>query len=147
MLEAESPGLRSLGFGCAASVLFCGCILGLLGVGKTRALVPVSGFRLIPGSSDTVPAPPAVVTISWLPAKPVSGGSVAITVRVRSDGGPSPIGRVRIYDGVTVLGLSELQDGSVTVTGRLPETPGHLLRATYLGDAYHYAVSSVVAKE
>lgn len=145
-LEAKPLGVRALFFGGIASILICGSILGLLSLGTIQSVVYAGHFQPSPGSPDTIPAQPATITISWQPERPVSGSTVVITVRVTSEAKPLPVGKVRIYDGATVLNTSDLQDGTVTATRKLPYTPKHLIRATYLGDIYHYAVSSVAAK-
>jgi hypothetical protein len=72
---------------------------------------------------------------------------VKLTATVLAVGGPTPTGNVRFFDGSAVLNMGELNNGTVTVKGKLSHIATHSLRATYLGDANYSSASSVGERE
>jgi len=145
-LEAEALSSRSLFYGGIASVVVYGFLLVLIGFGGNllRHLGPDPS---VPQKSFyTIPTRPPSITLSYLPLNPASGSMVRLSAKVFALGGPSPTGNVRFFDGTAVLTVGELDNGTVTITGKLPNTGKHMLRATYLGDARYTSVSSVAER-
>ncbi len=69
---------------------------------------------------------------------------VNLTARVLAVGtGPAPTGDVRFFDGSALLNMGELNNGTVTVKGKLPSIATHSLRAIYDGDANYGSASSI----
>lgn len=145
-LEAEAISSRSLFYGGVASLMIYGSILALIGRGGHffRHLAP--DIQRTPRSFETIPTRPPSITLSYLPANPAAGSMVTLTATVSAVGGPTPTGNVQFFDGIASLNTSELNNGTVTVKRRLPQTAKHILRATYLGDARYSPASSVGEK-
>ena len=88
------------------------------------------------------------VALSYLPADPAPGSMVNLTATVLAvDTGPSPTGNVRFFDGSVLLNMGELNNGSVTVKGKLPYIAPHSLSAIYYGDANYSSGSSMGKRE
>jgi hypothetical protein len=94
--------------------------------------------------SGTIAKLTATVTLLYLPAKPVAGSTVNLTATVLAVGtGPTPTGSVRFFDGNTVVKMGNLNNGTVTVKGKLPFIATHSLSAIYDGDANYSSASSI----
>ena len=88
------------------------------------------------------------VALSYLPADPAPGSMVNLTATVLAvDTGPTPTGNVRFFDGSVLLNMGELNNGSVTVKGKLPYIAPHSLSAIYYGDANYSSGSSMGKRE
>jgi hypothetical protein len=146
-LDVEAFSFRSLFYGGVASFVVYGSILVLIGHGGNLFANPARDSQRTPRSSETIPKRPPTIILSYVPAKPAPGSMVKLTATVSAVGGPTPTGNVRFFDGITVLNMGELDDGSVTVKGKLPHSATHTLRATYLGDAKYSPVSSTEEKQ
>jgi hypothetical protein len=88
------------------------------------------------------------VALSYLPADPASGSMVELTATVLAAGtGPAPTGNVRFFDGSALLSIGRLNNGTVTVRGKLPSIATHALSAIYDGDANYSSASSIRERE
>ena len=143
ILEAEALSVRSLFYGGIASLFVYGFLLVLIGHGGNLLRHPALVIQRSPGSSQPIATRPPTITLSYAPANPAAGSTVRFTAKVFAVGGPTPTGNVRFFDGIEVLNVGELHDGTVTVTGKLPHVAKHILRATYVGDAHYSQASSV----
>jgi hypothetical protein len=84
------------------------------------------------------------VALSYLPANSAPGSMVNLTATVLAvDTGPTPTGNVRFFAGSVLLNMGELNNGTVTVKGKLPYIATHSLSAVYYGDANHGSASSM----
>ena len=144
VLEADALGFRSLFYGGIASLVVCGFILVLIGYGGNPLTNSSPDIQRASRSFGTIARRSPIITLSYLPTDPASGSLVRLTARVHAVGGPIATGNVRFFDGITVLNIGELNNGTVTVKGKLPHTATHLLRATYLGDNHYSPVSSTI---
>ena len=69
---------------------------------------------------------------------------VSLSVTVFAAGtGPTPTGNVRFFDGTEPLNVGKLNNGTVTVKGKLPSIATHSLSAIYDGDANYSSASSI----
>ena len=50
---------------------------------------------------------------------------------------------MRFFDGITLLNMGKLNNGSVTVKGKLPSIATHSLCAIYDGDASYSSANSI----
>jgi Bacterial Ig-like domain (group 3) len=144
ILEDEALSFRSLASGGFASLVVYGSVLLLIGHGGNR--LPFSGpdFQRLPRHSGMIAKPPPTVALSFLPANPVPGSTVSLTVTVFAvDAGPTPTGYVRFFDGTTALNLGKLDNGTLTVKRKLPHGATHSLNAIYYGDANYSPASSI----
>jgi Bacterial Ig-like domain (group 3) len=146
-LDVEVFSFRSLFCGGVVSLVVYGSILVLIGHGGSLLANPARDSQRTQRSSKTIPTRPPTIIFSYVPAKPASGSMVRLTATVSAVGGPTPTGNVRFLDGITVLNLGELDNGTVTVKGKLPYSATHILRATYLGDVRYSPVSSTEKKQ
>lgn len=146
-LEAGTVSPSTLFYGGIVSLVIYACILTLVGHGEDFLHAVASESQRTPRSFDTVPKRIPDIDLSYSPTTPVSGSVVHLTAKVFALGGETPTGTVRFFDGVTVLLEGELDNGSISVKGRLPMNAKHLLRATYLGDGKYSSASSVQPKE
>ncbi len=88
------------------------------------------------------------VALSYLPANLAPGSMVDLTARVLAvDAGPTPTGNVRFFDGSVLLNMGELNNGIVTVKGKLPYIASHSLSAIYYGDANYGSAGSIAERE
>jgi Bacterial Ig-like domain (group 3) len=88
------------------------------------------------------------VALSYLPANLASGSMVNLTARVLAVGAaPTPTGNVRFFDGSVLLNMGELNNGTVTVKGKLPYIGPHSLSAIYYGDANYSSAGSIRERE
>ena len=143
-LEAEAIGVRSMLCGGVAALVAYGSILVLIGHGRGSLPLYAAGLPQATQSPETDRRAPTI-SLSFWPANPAPSSVVDLLVTVSAPGGAIPTGQVRFVDGIEVLKLADLQVGAVRVTARLSETPKHLIRATYLGDARYSPASSVAA--
>jgi Bacterial Ig-like domain (group 3) len=98
--------------------------------------------------SGTIAKLTPTVTLSYLPANPAPGSMVNLTATVLAVGtGPTPTGNVRFFDGSAVLNMGELNNGTVTVKGKLRYIATHSLSAIYYGDANYSSASSIGERE
>jgi len=141
-LDVEAFSFRSLFYGGVASLVVYSSILVLIGHGGNLLPNPAHDSQRAPRSSETIPKRRPTIILSYMPAKLASGSMVKLTATVSAVGGEAPTGNVRFFDGITVLNMGELEDGTVTVKGKLPHSAKHTLRATYLGDARYSPASS-----
>lgn len=146
-LEAEALSFRSLFYGGIASLAVYGSIVVLIGHGGNLFPNLSPDTQRAPRSSERIPTRPPTITLSYSPTNPVPGSMVNLTATVRAVGGPTATGDVRFFDGVAVLKVGELDNGTVTVKAKLSPSATHLLRATYLGDARYSPASSVGKRE
>jgi Bacterial Ig-like domain (group 3) len=146
-LNVETFSFRSLFYGGVASLVVYGSIWVLLGHGGNLLANPARDSQRTLRSSEMIPRRPPTIILSYMPAKPTTGSMVKLTATVSAVGGPTPTGSVRFFDGITVLNMGDLDDGTVTVKGKLPHSATHTLRATYLGDAKYSPVSSTEEKQ
>jgi hypothetical protein len=146
-LDVEGFHFRSLFYGGVASLVVYGFILVLVGHGGNLFASPARDSQRALRSSEAIPKRPPTIIFSYVPAKPASGSMVNLTAMVSAVGGPTPTGNVRFFDGITVLNMGELDDGTITVKGKLPHSAMHTLRATYLGDARYSPASSTDEKQ
>ena len=147
ILEAEALGFRSLFYGGIASLVVYGSILVLIGHGGNPLTNPSPDTQRTPRSFETIVKRSPTVALSYLPANPAPGSMVNLTATVLALGGPTPTGNVRFFDGSAVLNMGELNNGTVTVKGKLPHIATHSLRATYLGDDNYSSASSIEERE
>ena len=145
-LDVEAFSLRSLFYGGVASLVVYGSILVLIGHRGSLLAYPARDSQRTPRASETIPKRRPTIILSYVPAKPAPGAMVKMTATVSAVGGETPTGNVRFLDGITVLNMGELEDGTVTVKGKLSQSATHTLRATYLGDAKNSPVSSTEEK-
>jgi hypothetical protein len=147
ILEAEALSFRSLFYGGMASLAVYGCLLVMVGHGGNAIPNRASDLQQLPRHSGTFAKRPPDIHLSYSPANPSSGSMVKLTATVFAVGGPKATGNVRFFDGITVLHVGRLKNGSVTVSEKLPRVAEHSLRATYLGDANYTSVSSTRKKD
>jgi hypothetical protein len=84
------------------------------------------------------------VALSCMPANPAPGSMVSLSATVLAVGtGPIPTGNVRFFDGSAVLNMGQLNNGTVTVKGKLPSIATPSLSAVYYGDANYGSASSI----
>jgi Bacterial Ig-like domain (group 3) len=146
ILEAEALSFRSLFYGGIASLVVYGSILLLIGHGGTHFPISAPDFQRLPRHSGTIAKPPPTVTLSYLPANPAPGSTVSLTATVTPVGtSPTPTGHVRFFDGSTILTTGKLDNGAVTVKGKLPRGTKHSLNALYYGD-FNYGPASSIGK-
>jgi hypothetical protein len=101
-----------------------------------------------PRYSGTIAKLTPTVALSYLPANPAAGSMVNLTATVLAVGtGPTPTGSVRFFDGKAVLNMGKLNNGTVTVKGRLPNIATHSLSAIYYGDANYGSANSTGERE
>jgi uncharacterized protein (TIGR03435 family) len=166
ILEGEAPSFGSLLYGVIASILVYSVVSVLLNQGGTPFSIHTSnspqsssysGAPAAPLSAsaaaddtdaanyaDAVGKPTPGVSLSYLPFPAKSGSTVHVTASVQALGArPAPTGTVRFFDGSSVVGEGELSNGTVTLVGKLPILPMHLLRAIYLGDNNYSAVTTL----
>jgi Bacterial Ig-like domain (group 3) len=94
--------------------------------------------------SGTIAKLTPTVALSYLPANPAPGSMVNLTATVLAVGtGPAPTGIVRFFDGTTLLNMGKLNNGTVTVKGKLPNIATHSLSAIYDGDANYGSARSI----
>jgi Bacterial Ig-like domain (group 3) len=94
--------------------------------------------------SGTIAKLTPTVALSYLPANPAPGSMVNLTATVLAVGtGPAPTGTVRFFDGTTLLNMGKLNNGTVTVKGKLPNIATHSLSAIYDGDANYGSARSI----
>ena len=87
-------------------------------------------------------ATPAL-TFSYSPTPAVAGSTIMLNASLTAAGtAPIPTGNVEFFDGTTVLNAGALKNGTVTVTGIVPNTSTHSISATYDGDANYLTVTS-----
>jgi Bacterial Ig-like domain (group 3) len=147
-LEDETLSFRSLFYGGVASLVVYGSILLTFGHGGKPLQFSAPDFQRLPRHSGTIRKPPPTVTLSYLPGNPLPGSTVSLTATVLAVGtGPTPTGNVRFFDGSTVLNLSKLNDGAITIKAKLPHGAKHSIHAIYYGDANYSPASSVDEKE
>jgi len=133
---------RSLFYGGIASLVY-GFIMVLIGHAGTPLLIYAPDFQRTARYSGTIAKPPPTITLSYLPANPASASMVKLTAKVHAvSAGPTPTGHVRFFDGSAVLNTSRLNNGSVTVKGKLPHMATHSIRAIYYGDLNYSSSSS-----
>jgi hypothetical protein len=147
LLEAEALSFRSLFYGGIASLVVYCSILVLIGHGGNPLPHPAPDSQRTPRSFETIAKRSPTVALSYLPTNPAPGSTVNLTATVLAVGGPTPTGNVRFFDGIAVLNMGELNNGTVTVKGKLLHIATHSLRATYLGDANYRSASSTGEKE
>jgi hypothetical protein len=88
------------------------------------------------------------VALSCMPANPAPGSMVNLSATVLAVGtGPIPTGNVRFFDGSAVLNMGRLNNGTVTVEGKLPYIATHSLSVVYYGDANYGSASSIGARQ
>jgi hypothetical protein len=101
-----------------------------------------------PRYSGTIAKLTPTVALSYLPANPTPGSMVYLTATVLAVGtGPTPTGNVRFFDGSAVLNMGKLNNGTVTVKGKLPYIETHSLSAIYDGDANYGSANSIAERE
>jgi hypothetical protein len=101
-----------------------------------------------PRHSRTIAKLTPTVALSYLPANPAPGSMVNLTGTVLAGGtGPPPTGNVRFFDGTALLNMGKLNNGTVTVKGKLPNMATHSLSAIYDGDANYSSASSIGEKD
>ena len=148
ILEAEALSFRSLFYGGIASLAVYGFLLLLIGHGGNPFPFSTPDFQRLPRYSGAIAKPPPTVSLSYLPAHPAPGSTVRLTATVLAVGaGPTPTGHVRFFDGSTVLNTSKLNNGTVTVKGKLPQVAKHSIRAIYYGDINYSSSSSIGERE
>jgi hypothetical protein len=103
-----------------------------------------TGVQQSPRYSGTIAKLKPTVALSCLPANPAPGSMVNLTATVLAVGkGPTPTGNVRFFDGTAPLNMGKLNNGTVTVKGKLPNIATHSLSAIYDGDANYTSASSI----
>lgn len=146
-LEPETVNVQSLFYGGIASLVAYGSIVVLIGYGGNFLHGRASEAQRTPRPFETIPKRTPTITLSYSPADPAPGSVIHLTAKVFALGGSPPTGDVRFFDGIAVLNVGELDNGTTSVKGRLPNSAKHILRATYLGDAKYSPASSVQPKE
>ena len=142
-LEAPSLSWRSLLYGGMASLAVYIPLLLLIGYGGNHFLIPGPELQRIPRYSGAISKPSPTVILSYFPAHPSPGTIVHLTVTVLPVGnGPTPTGKVRFFDGATVLYTGKLDDGAVTLRERLPSSATHSIHAIYYGDINYSSSTS-----
>jgi hypothetical protein len=148
VLEDETLNFSSLFYGGIASLVVCSSILSLIGNGGTPLPFPAPDTQRTPRYSGTIAKPPPTVILSYLPANPAPGSTIRLIATVHAVGpGPTPTGHVRFFDGSTVLNTSKLNNGTVTVKGKLPQIATHSIHAIYYGDINYSSSSSIEERE
>lgn len=146
LLEDETLSLRSLTYGGIAALIVYGTLLPLIGHGGKPLHFYAPDTQRIPRHSAAIPhqPPPPTVTLSYSPANLTPGSTLILTATVLAAGAaPTPTGHVRFFDGSTVLRMGKLQNGTVTVEGKLPHSTKHSLYAIYYGDFLYGPASSI----
>lgn len=147
VLEDEALSFGSLVYGGIASLVVYGSILVLIGHVGNPLANPSPDTQRTSRSFETIAKRSPTVALSYLPANPAPGSMVSLTATVLAVGGPPATGNVRFFDGSAILNMGELNNGTVTVKGKLLHIATHSLRATYLGDANYSSASSIGKKE
>jgi Bacterial Ig-like domain (group 3) len=115
---------------------------------RNRSHDSQTAVRQSPRYSGTIAKLTPTVAISYFPANPAPGSMVNLTATILAVGtGPTPTGSVRFLDGNTLLNMSKLNNGTVTVKEKLPYIATHSLSAIYYGDAYYTSASSIGKRE
>ena len=84
-----------------------------------------------------------VLSISYTPSPPISGGQIALNAVVTTVGtAPAPTGAVTFYDNGTTLNAAQLSNGSASTTGTVPTSTSHNITATYAGDPNYNSVTT-----
>lgn len=146
ILEAEAFSSRSLFYGGIASLAVYASILLLIGHGGNPFPISAPDFQRLPRYSGTIAKPPPspIVVLSYSPMHPIPGSTISLTATVLAVGTePTPTGHVRFFDGSTVLNTSKLNNGTITVEGKLPQVAMHSIRAIYYGDINYRSSSSI----
>jgi hypothetical protein len=143
----DAVNFRSLFYGGIASLVLYSSFLFLVGHGGSHTLVAISDIQRLSRYSENSkligPPSPEIILSRW-PANSAAGSKVWLTARVLAVGTrPTPKGHVRFFDGSTVLYTGKLDNGAVTVEGKLPRTAMHSIHAIYYGDI-NYSSSSLV---
>ena len=160
VLQDERPGAGPVLYGAVASLLAYAAVLLLLAHGGRSFTAQGSDAGRSSGwsppamqnasmygrggssGSEVVVKPSPMIALSFVPFPAASGGTVHLTATVVPlDSGPTPTGAVRFYDENSLLSVSELEDGRVTITPTLPHLGTHFLRAFYVGDE-NYGVAA-----
>jgi hypothetical protein len=141
-LEAFSKGDKQTGFGANRQEFASGPIADV----RNRSSQNV--VQQSPRYSGTIAKLTPTVALSYLPANPAPGSMVNLTATVLALGtGPTPTGNVRFFDGSAVLNMGKLNNGTVTVKGKLPSIATHSLSAIYYGDGKYSSASSIGQRE
>jgi Bacterial Ig-like domain (group 3) len=149
--QPSTPGASTPNTSASASSSETGIPSGEFANGPI-ADVPNSSSQTVvqqsPRYSGTIAKLTPTVALSYLPANPARGSMVSLTATVLAAGtGPTPTGNVRFFDGSAVLNMGKLNNGTVTVKGKLPSIATHSLRAIYYGDAHYSSASSIGERE
>ena len=87
-----------------------------------------------------------VLSISYNPNPPVSGGQITLNAVVSTVGSaPAPTGNVQFFDNGTQLNAGALSGGTTTTTGTVPTTSTHNITANYNGDPNYNSVSTTAS--
>jgi hypothetical protein len=146
VLDDETLSLRAMLYGTVASLLFYGCVAVL--VSHARATLPLgaSDFQRAPRHSGAMAKPMPTVALSYTPSKPAPGATIRLTATVSGTPyGSTPTGRVRFYDRCDLIETAALDNGTITVKGKLPHGSTHSIRAVYYGDNNYSAADSTPA--
>src|SRR5689334_11781905 len=104
--------------------------------------LPVASALLVVPFSVLAQTTPTTVLLSGGPNPATFGQPVTLSASVMP---PSASGKVTFYDGVTVLGTTQLNNGSATFTTSLLATGRRSLWAYYAGNATFAPDSSMPA--
>lgn len=87
---------------------------------------------------ETSPASALVRITPWMTAQQtVASQRVTLDIRLGARGAPTPTGRVRVYQGSTLVRHPLLTDGEAIVTIRRLTRGWHTFTLRYVGDTYH----------
>jgi hypothetical protein len=106
-----------------------------MGHGRSHFTFADSDFQPRPRyAAMTAKATPTVV-FSFTPTNPTPGSTVSFTATVTGVGNrPTPTGNVRFLYGYAFLKAGTLNNGVVTVNGKVPNPKTRSFSALYLGD-------------
>lgn len=143
-LEAFSKGGKQTGLGANRQASANGATADALNSSQN----PQAVVQQSPRYSGTIAKLTPSVALSYLPANPAPGSMVNLTATVLAVGtGPAPTGNVRFFDGSALLNMGKLNNGTVTVKGKLPNIATHSIGAIYDGDTNYSSASSIGGKD
>ena len=148
ILEDKALSFGSLLYGGVVSLVVYGSVLFVMGHGKSHFTFANSGFQPRPGYAATTAKATPTVVFSYLPTNPTPGSAVSFTATVTGVGDrPTPTGSVRFLYGYTFLKAGTLNNGVVTVNGKVPNPKTRPFSARYLGDLNYKSALQIEQKQ
>jgi hypothetical protein len=147
ILEDKTLSFGSLLYGGVVSLVVYGSVLFVMGHGRSHFTFASSGFQPRPGFAATAAKATPTVVFSYLPTNPTPGSAVTFTATVTGVGDrPTPTGSLRFLYGYTFLKAGTLNNGVVTVNGKVPNPKTRPFRALYLGDLNYNSALEIEQK-